>query len=251
MSRVGGFRLALTWLTVAPVPVHGTVDRDAARRALQWAPLVGLLLGLLATGVLAGFDLLGAPPLLAGLLVVAVLAAATRGMHLDGLADTTDGLGCSSGSQRALAVMRDGSAGPFAVVALVLVLTLQASALAALLAADRWLAVVLAVAAGRVSFAWCARHGVPPARPDGLGALVAGTQPPTVPLGWGLVLLGGALAAVPSRPWQGATAVLLAAAGVGWLSRHTTRRFGGLVGDVLGAANETATTVFLVVCALG
>ena len=250
MSRVGGFRLALTWLTIIPVPVHGTVDRDAARRALQWAPLVGLLLGLLAAGVLAGFDLLGAPPLLAGLLVVAVLALATRGMHLDGLADTADGLGCSGGPQRALEVMRDGSAGPFAVVALVLVLTLQASALAALLAADRWLAVVLAVAAGRVSFAWCARHGVPPARPDGLGALVAGTQPPTVPLGWGLVLLG-ALAAVPSRPWQGAAAVLLAAAGVGWLSRHTTRRFGGLVGDVLGAANETATTVFLVVCALG
>ena len=97
MSRVGGFRLALTWLTIIPVPVHGTVDRDAARRALQWAPLVGLLLGLLAAGVLAGFDLLGAPPLLAGLLVVAVLALATRGMHLDGLADTADGLGCSGG----------------------------------------------------------------------------------------------------------------------------------------------------------
>ena len=153
-----------------------------------------------AAGVLAGFDLLGAPPLLAGLLVVAALALATRGMHLDGLADTADGLGCSGGPRRALEVMRDGPAGPFAVVALVLVLALQASALAALLAADRLPAVVLAVAAGRVSFAWCARRGVPPARPDGLGALVAGTQPPTVPLGWGLVLLGGALAAVPSRP---------------------------------------------------
>ncbi len=251
MSRAGGFRLALTLLTILPVPVVGTVDRDAARHALQWAPLMGLLLGLLAAGVLAGLGLLGAPPLLAGLLVVAVLALATRGMHLDGLADTADGLGCYGGPQRALEVMRDGPAGPFAVVVLVLVLALQASALAALLAADRWLAVVLAVAAGRVTFAWCCRRGVSPARPEGLGALVAGSQPPAVPLAWGLVLLGGALAAVPSRPWQGAAAVLLAAAGVRWLSRHTTRRFGGLVGDVLGAASETATTVVLVVCALG
>ena len=251
MSRAGGLRLALTLLTVVPVPVHGTVDRDAARRALQWAPLVGLLLGLLAAGVLAGFGLLGAPPLLAGLLVVAVLALATRGMHLDGLADTADGLGCYGGPQRALEVMRDGSAGPFAVAALVLTLALQASALGALLVADRWLAVVLAVTAGRVTFAWCARRGVPPARPDGLGALVAGTQPPAVPLAWGLVLLAGALTAVPSRPWQGAAAVLLAAAGVGWLSRYTTRRLGGLVGDVLGAASEIATTVLLVVCSLG
>jgi adenosylcobinamide-GDP ribazoletransferase len=251
VSRAGGLRLALTLLTVVPVPVHGTVDRDAARRALQWAPLVGLLLGLLAAGVLAGFGLLGAPPLLAGLLVVAVLALATRGMHLDGLADTADGLGCYGGPQRALEVMRDGSAGPFAVAALVLTLALQASALGALLVADRWLAVVLAVTAGRVTFAWCARRGVPPARPDGLGALVAGTQPPAVPLAWGLVLLAGALTAVPSRPWQGAAAVLLAAAGVGWLSRYTTRRLGGLVGDVLGAASEIATTVLLVVCSLG
>jgi len=251
VTRVGGLRLAVSWLTVLPVPFVGTVDRDAARRALQWAPLVGLLLGLLAAGVLAGLGRLGAPPLLAGLLVVAVLALATRGMHLDGLADTADGLGCYAGRQRALAVMRDGPAGPFAVVVLALALALQASALAALLAADRWLAVVLAVAAGRVTFAWCCRRGVPAARPDGLGALVAGTQPPAVPLGWGLVLLAAALAAVPSRPWQGAAAVLLAAAGVGWLSRHTTRRLGGLVGDVLGAASETATTAFLVVCALG
>jgi adenosylcobinamide-GDP ribazoletransferase len=251
VSRAGGLRLALTLLTVVPVPVHGTVDRDAARRALHWAPLVGLLLGLLAAGVLAGFGLLGAPPLLAGLLVVAVLALATRGMHLDGLADTADGLGCYGGPQRALEVMRDGSAGPFAVAALVLTLALQASALGALLAADRWLAVVLAVTAGRVAFAWCARRGVPPARPDGLGALVAGTQPPAVPLAWGLVRLAGALAAVPSRPWQGAAAVLLAAAGVDWLSRYTTRRLGGLVGDVLGAASEIATTVLLVVCSLG
>ena len=251
MSRVGGFRLAVTLLTVVPVPVHGAVDRVAARRALQWAPLVGLLLGLLAAGVLLGSGLLGAPPLLAGFLVVAVLAAVTRGMHLDGLADTADGLGCGGGRQRALEVMRDGWAGPFAVVVLVLAVVLQASALAALLAADRWLAVVLAVTAGRVAFAWCCRRGVPPARPDGLGAVVAGTQPPAVPLGWGIVLLGGALAAVPSRPWQGAAAVLLAAAAVEGLSRHTTHRFGGLVGDVLGAASETATTVFLVVCALG
>ena len=97
MTRVGGLRLAVSWLTVLPVPVVGTVDRDAARRALQWAPLVGLLLGLLAAGVLAGLGRLGAPPLLAGLLVVAVLALATRGMHLDGLADTADGLSCSGG----------------------------------------------------------------------------------------------------------------------------------------------------------
>lgn len=251
MSGVGGLRLALTWLTVVPVPVRGAVDRDAGRRALQWAPVVGLLLGLLATGVLALLHLLSAPPLVGGLVVVGLLAALTRGMHLDGLADTADGLGCHGGPQRALEVMRSGPAGPFAVVTLVLVLTAQASAVAVLATAGRWGAVVLAVTAGRVAFGWCCRRGVAPARPDGLGALVAGTQPAAVPLAFAGALLVASLAAVPSRPWQGAVAVVLAAGGVGWLSWRTARRFGGVTGDVCGAASETAVTLVLVTCALG
>lgn len=243
-------RLALSWLTVVPVPVRGPVDRGAARRALGWAPVVGLLLGLLAAGLLAGLRLLGTPPLLAGLLVVALLAAATRGMHLDGLADTADGLGCYDRA-RALEVMRDGAAGPFAVVVLVLVIGLQAGALAALLSADRLAAVVVAVAAGRVAFGWGARRAVPAARPEGLGALVAGTQPPVVAAAWTAVLLIAGVALVPGRPWQGVAAVALAAGAVAALSWHTARRFGGVTGDALGAAGELATTVVLAVCALG
>jgi hypothetical protein len=57
-----------------------------------------------------------------------------------------------------------GPRGTFAVVAL----ALQVSALAALLAADRCPAVVLAMATGRVTFAWCVQRRAPPARPDGL-----------------------------------------------------------------------------------
>lgn len=243
--------LAVSWLTVVPMRAPDEVDRDLARRALYWAPLVGAALGLLAAAGLAALHGMGTPPLLAGLAVVAMLAALTRGMHLDGLADTADGLGCYGGAARALAVMRDGSAGPFAVVTLVLVLTAQAAALGALADTGRLLAVVLAVTAGRVAFGWCARKAVPPARAEGLGALVAGSQPPAVPLIWTVALLLGGLAAVPHRPWQGALAVTLAALTVMTLSIHTHRRFHGVTGDVLGAANELATTVLLTVCAIG
>jgi adenosylcobinamide-GDP ribazoletransferase len=247
----GGLRLAVSWLTVLPVGPPVEVNRAIARRALYWAPLVGAGLGLLAAGVLAALHALGAPGLLAGVAVVAALAGLTRGMHLDGLADTADGLGCYGGPQRALDVMRDGSTGPFAVVALVLVLTTQAAALGALAETGRLIPVVLAMISGRVAFGWCARTGVPPARPAGMGALVAGSQPPTVPMAWSATLLGGGLAAVPGRFWQGALAVGLAALVVLVVSAHTRRRFGGVTGDVLGAASELASTVVLASCALG
>lgn len=243
--------LALSWLTVLPVPVAGEVGRVPARRALYWAPVVGAGLGLPAAGMLWALHEVGTPPVLAGVAAVAALAALTRGMHLDGLADTADGLGCYGGPQRALAVMRDGPAGPFAVVVLVLVLTAQAAALGALAETGRLLAVLLAVTAGRVAFGWCARRGVPPARPEGLGALVADSQPPAVPLAWLLVLLTCGLVAVPGRAWQGALAVGLGALAVVAFSAHTRRRFGGVTGDVLGAASELATTVVLAVCAVG
>ncbi|GDY30409.1 adenosylcobinamide-GDP ribazoletransferase [Gandjariella thermophila] len=244
-----GLRLAVSWLTVVPVRA-GTVDAAACRRAILLAPVVGALLGAAGAGLLAGLLALGAPALLAGLLVVGALALLTRGMHVDGLADTADGLGCYGPPERALAVMRDGGAGPFAVVTLIVVLGVQASALAALGAAGRWGAVVLAAAAGRAAFAWCCRRGMPAARPDGMGALVAGSQPVSVPVLWWLVLAGGGVLAVPGRPWLGPLGVAASAAVVALLAGHTRRRLGGITGDVLGAASEVATTVVLAVCAL-
>lgn len=248
MSR--GLRLAVSWLTVLPVGAPVEVDRVVARQALYWAPLVGAGLGVAVVGVLAVLPALGTPPLLVGLAAVATLAGLTRGMHLDGLADTADGLGCYGGPQRALAVMRDGSTGPFGVVALVLVLTAQAAALGVLAETGRLVAVVLAVTAGRVAFSWCARVGVPPARSEGLGALVAGSQPPAVAVTWTAALLAAGLLAVPERPWQGPLAVALAALVVVAISAHTRRRFGGLTGDTLGATAELTTTVVLTVSAL-
>lgn len=246
-----GLRLALSWLSVLPVRVRGEVDRVTGAWAITLAPVVGVLLGVLACGLLWGLVQVGAPPLLAGVLTVGALALGTRGMHLDGLADTVDGLGCYGPPERALAVMRDGGAGPFAVVALVLVLAAQAASLGALAVQQRWLGVVVAVVAGRVAFGWACRRGVSAARPDGLGALVAGTQLPAVPVGWALVLGTGAVLAVDARAWQGPVAVLVGAVVVVALSAHTARRFGGVSGDVLGACSEAAVTAVLVVLALG
>lgn len=250
--HLDGPRLALSWLTVLPVRGPDTVERRAAGAAIRWAPLPGVLLGAAATCLLYGLVGLGLPGMPAGLLVVAALGMATRGMHLDGLADTADGLGCYGPPDRALTVMRDGGAGPFAVVTLAVTVGLQAAAFAQLSTDPRrWPAVLVAVVAGRCAFGWCCRRGVPAARPEGFGSLVAGTQAPWAAALLWLVLAAAAAAAVPANPWQGPVAVLLAAVLVAVLSKHTTRRFGGLTGDALGAAAELTTTVVLLVCVVG
>nr|WP_225955408.1 adenosylcobinamide-GDP ribazoletransferase [Kibdelosporangium phytohabitans] len=227
-------------MTVLPLR-PGRVDAAAARRAITVAPLVGVVLGLLVAAVLQGVH-----GLLGGFLCVGLVALATRGMHLDGLADTVDGLGCYGPPERALAVMKDGGVGAFAVVALIVVLGLQAVALATV----HWGAVVLAFAVGRASFSWCCRRGLPAARPDGLGALVAGSQTVYVAAGWFVFLTVAAIPVVPDRLWAGPLAVVVAACVLVVFTAHIRRRLGGITGDVLGAACELTVTAALVVCAL-
>ncbi|WP_103381533.1 adenosylcobinamide-GDP ribazoletransferase [Pseudonocardia dioxanivorans] len=246
-----GLRLALTWLTVVPVPAP-EVDPPTAAAALRWAPVLGAVVGAAAGGLALGLAELGVPGPACGLLAVGLAAVLTRAMHLDGLGDVADGLGCYGPPQRALQVMRDGGAGPFAVVTLVVVVGVQAAAFAAL-PADA-LAVVLpalAAAVGRTGIAWCARRGVAAARPGGLGATVAGSQPRWfAPAAW-LLLAGAGIAvfrfAGVERWWLPVVAVVAATSVVAALSRHTTRRFGGMTGDVLGAASELGGAVCLIV----
>lgn len=232
--------LAVSWLTVVPARGPTEVDRRIAGRAIAVAPLVGALLGGVAVGVL--WLLHPAGPA-AGMAAVAVLASATRGMHLDGLADTFDGLGTYGPPERAREVMKSGGAGPFGVAALGFAIGIQALAFAELAAAERWFAVGLAVALGRVAVVTACRRGVDAAPGAWFGALVAGTQSPFTALGWTVVAAGAGVFAIPATPWAGPLVVLVATGITAPLVRHCVRRIGGLSGDVLGATVEITTTV--------
>ncbi|MFJ3964165.1 adenosylcobinamide-GDP ribazoletransferase [Streptomyces sp. NPDC090036] len=252
-----GVRFAFGTLTVLPARITRW-DRPAARTGMACAPLAGLAVGLLAAvpGVL--LLLLGAGPLLAAALTVAVPAALTRGLHLDGLADTADGLGSAKPADEALRIMKQSDIGPFGVVTLVLVLLVQVAALSEIYA-DSWIrgalaAVVVAVTA-RLAMTLASRDGVPAARPEGLGAAVAGVVPRRVAAAvTALVVVAAVAAALPmGLPAAGrsAAAVLAALLTAELLLRRCVRRFDGVTGDVFGALAEIAATTALIVLALG
>ena len=231
-------------------PRHGGAGlRSAAWRRGTGFPLVCVLLlwGWVARE-------LPVPPLVAAAATLVAVTLATRGMHLDGLADTADGLSASYDRAKALDVMRRGNIGPSGVAAVVLVLLVDGAALASLLTTGRGVVLVcLSLIASRQVLAWGCSVGVPSARLEGLGATVAGSVHRGM-VGVGFVLLLG-VSALASY-WSGLTwwtgPVAAGSAAVGGLAviHRATRRFGGITGDVLGAVIEVSFAMALTASAL-
>ncbi|HXH79450.1 adenosylcobinamide-GDP ribazoletransferase [Nocardioides sp.] len=251
-------RLAVGTLTAIPVRPPATVDRRRAGVAMLLAPVAVLPLGLVVTGVGMAGHWLAVPPVITALVALGGAILGTRALHLDGLSDTVDGLAASYDRERSLTVMKSGTSGPAGVVAVVLVIGLQTAGLAAVFSLpDWWQAAILAgvaVCCSRAALAVCCVRGLQPARSDGLGRTYTQTVPrPVAVIVWilaGLALAAGAAGA--GMPWwQGVLAAAVALVTIVAVLVRATRRFGGVTGDVFGAAIEMALAAILVALSLG
>ena len=243
------WRLAVGTLTALRVGHPSRVDRRVAGGAMLLAPLavvpLGMLVGLIGW---AGRELELAPLAVAAV-AVGALAMGSRALHLDGLSDVADALTVSYDRERSLDVMKGGTSGPAGSAALVLVLGLQVAALASVLSTPRGpvVAAVLVCVSRAILVVTCAR-GVPAARDGGLAASYVGTVAPVAVVATWVAMVAvtyGVLDWAGHDWWRGPV-VAVAGLAVGTaLTLRCVRRFGGVTGDVFGAAIEVTLATLL------
>jgi adenosylcobinamide-GDP ribazoletransferase len=233
--------VAVGFLTRLPVGGWATApSADVAASAVLF-PIVGAAIGAVVGGTAIALALT-LPALLAASLAVALELLLTGALHVDGLADSADGL-AGRDRDHALEIMRDHSLGAYGASALTLDLVVKIVALAALADSQALWPVVAAYAASRAAPLPLAA-ALPNARAGaGTGRLLAGATP----LGaLGAIALAGGIATAAVGAWAVAAILCLAlvVAAVGTAAR---RRLGGITGDVMGAAIELTATLALIV----
>lgn len=240
------FLVAVTLLSVLPIPYRALPSPDAVARSRFWFPLAGLLLG----GLLGGWAALLLVPLRSPVLVAFLILVAwvvlTGALHLDGFCDVCDGVLGGRTTEDRLRILKDPHLGTFGLAGGVLLLLgkfVLLQELASRPAALPW-TIAAAVTVARC-LVLCVAAGARYPRPEGTGKVLIEA----------------------TRPWEGIAAAVLAAAAVllvpgGGLADFAIRwlppllvvllvrvvcvwRLDGITGDCLGAAIETAEVTCL------
>ena len=233
------FIVAIAFLTRIPVPVRLVIGSEDVGRSAKWFPLVGLLLG----GMAAVLVVLLRPVLpvsVVAVLIVTLEAFLTGALHMDGLADTADGLGGGRDREHALSIMRDHAVGTYGAVALILLIVLKVTSMAALITRPHWwVYLLLAPSLGRwtvlplARFFRYARGGTSAINYMGMGELAWGTAVTAV--------VCVAVGQVRGVICWAAVAILTALFGL-----YCKKRIGGVTGDTLGANVEIGESAVLV-----
>lgn len=227
---------ALVLLTRLPLPRLPESAFAAPARATWAYPLVGLVVGLIASLVWWASSALPLP-LTAGLTLLGMILM-TGALHEDGLADTADGLWGGHTPERRLEIMKDSRIGTYGVLALVLITSLRWQALVAL---ANPLALIAAATASRAVLPLLMATQEQ-ARKEGLSASVGKAPPASA----ALALLIAVLILMALLPLSQVALALLAASAAALLGALVARaKLGGITGDILGATQQIAELAIL------
>ena len=234
------FIAAVQFLTIVPLAKDLRVPDETLSNSIAYFPLVGFLIGMLLS-LCSGAMELFLPTQVGCILIIALLIILTGGIHLDGLVDALDGLAGGGGRERMLEIMRDSRIGAIGVIGVVVLLLIKYITLTNLPRGLLWKSLMLMPVVGRWSMAqicyfsrYARENGTgrpfvnPASRKGGIFAAILTLTLLTIFLGLKGVVIG----------------ILLSLFTHGFKA-FFHRKIGGVTGDVIGAANELAEVLFL------
>jgi len=237
---IASFLLALQFLTVIPLRVKDAGEQKMAG-SMVFFPLIGLLLGLFLAGTNSLLSFLNFPTLALNVITVVVLIFITGGLHLDGLSDTADAFLSGKPREQMLEIMRDSRTGVMGVLSLISIILLKIILLFSISSSLEPKALMLMCSLSRWS-AVAMMFFFPYARQEGkAGVFVKGMNL--------RIFIFSSIAAVVAVAvvWQiKGLLILLIVTGLSYaLGKFSTKKIGGITGDILGAGIELTEIITL------
>jgi adenosylcobinamide-GDP ribazoletransferase len=219
-----------SFLTIIP---SNNTDLETVARYMHVFPIIGIGIGLLIASIGFGLSFF-LEPLIVALLVVASIAIITGIHHTDGLADFADGLMTRGTKEKKRNAMKDLSTGSAGIVSVVLSIVGVIIALSLTTGYELFQAILLSEILAKFSMVLMASIGK---------SAAAGSNSPFMQImkDKRRLAVAGVITIIPLVVIGGTTGLILFGASIGvtlFLIGLSTRSFGGITGDVLGAANE-------------
>jgi len=240
--------VAFSFLTIIPLSIKSGLREKDLATSMGYFPLVGLFIG----GILTGINIFGGkifPPYLTDLFIVLALTIITGGLHLDGLADTVDGLAGGDTKEKTLSIMKDSHTGPMGVLAIVFAILFKYMAILSMSASMKDKALLIMPVVSRWSMVAMA-YFAPYARHEGGTGMVFVKN-----VSWTSLILASGFVIILTLiigGWKTGGIVLFTVSVVTLLCiLYFIKRLGGVTGDILGAVNEVnEVMVLLILCAM-
>jgi len=238
---IKNFITALQFLTIVTVRRNHTMAEGDLAKSMPYFPLIGFLIGVVLVNADKVFSLIAIPHTIATFLVIILSVLITRALHLDGLADTFDGLMGGRDHSSRLAIMKDSRLGTAGAIGIVFVLVMKYLCLSTLFESDRIAALLIAPLAARWAqtfMVFRATYG----REQGMGKAFVGHLSSKGLAAASAVAVGLSAFVIVRLDARSVTLFFLMVCGVVLLTilgkHYLVRKLGGVTGDAIGAMSE-------------
>lgn len=224
--------LMLQFMTRLPIPIKVEFNNADLGKGNVWFPLIGAIVGLWMAGVYWLSSQLMVDGFLPATLTLVAYIWITGGLHLDGLADTFDGLWSNRPRERVLEIMKDSRLGTFGALGLLLLVLLNIGSLEQL--TGQWVWVIVAPVLGRYACVFGNTISTY-ARPEGMGRHFV-EDCGWSEFGWASVFTWPVV--YVALGLTGLMALLIVLGFTYLFTRWVQSKLGGITGDIMGAVIE-------------